>query len=78
MLRGGKSGPALVPGKPAVSLLLKKIRAGEMPPLRFAWVLVRFAAGQVAMVVRSFGVHLRKAAAPPKAVVFDRTPKKGA
>src|SRR5262249_29948328 len=34
MLRGGKSGPALVPGKPAASLLLKKIRSGEMPPLR--------------------------------------------
>jgi cytochrome c553 len=32
MLRGGKSGPALVPGKPAGSLLLKKIRAGAMPP----------------------------------------------
>ena len=54
------------------------IRHGEMPPLRFAWVLVRFAGGQVAKVVRSLGVHLRKAAAPPKPVIFDRTPKKGA
>jgi len=34
LLRGGKSGPAIVPGKPEASLLLKKIRAGEMPPLR--------------------------------------------
>src|SRR4051812_29878507 len=42
------------------------IRHGEMPPLRFAWVLVRFVGGQVAMVVRSLGVHLRKAAASPK------------
>jgi hypothetical protein len=33
MLRGGKSGPAMVPGKPEASLLLKKIRAGQMPPL---------------------------------------------
>lgn len=32
MLRGGKSGAAIVPGKPAESLLLKKINAGEMPP----------------------------------------------
>jgi hypothetical protein len=32
MLRGGKSGPAIVPGRPDESLLLKKIRAGEMPP----------------------------------------------
>jgi cellulose synthase/poly-beta-1,6-N-acetylglucosamine synthase-like glycosyltransferase len=54
------------------------IRHGEMPPLRFAWVLARFVGGQVAMVVRSLGVHLRKAAAAPKPVIFDRTPKKGA
>ena len=32
MLRGGKSGPALVPGKPDESLIAKKIRSGEMPP----------------------------------------------
>jgi mono/diheme cytochrome c family protein len=34
MLRGGKSGPAMVPGKPEASLLLKKVHAGEMPPRR--------------------------------------------
>jgi hypothetical protein len=34
MLAGGKSGPAIVPGKPDESLLLKKIRAEEMPPRR--------------------------------------------
>jgi len=33
MLLGGKSGPAIVPGKPEESLLLKRIHAGEMPPL---------------------------------------------
>jgi len=54
------------------------IRNGEMPPGRFAVVLMRFVGGQVAMVVRSLFVHLKKAAAPPKPVVFDRTPKKGA
>jgi len=32
MLKGGKSGPAIVLGKPAQSLLLKRIHAGEMPP----------------------------------------------
>lgn len=31
-LRGGKSGPALVPGKPDQSLLMQKISAGQMPP----------------------------------------------
>ncbi|MBT5123837.1 MAG: DUF1553 domain-containing protein, partial [Planctomycetaceae bacterium] len=34
MLTGGNSGPALVPGRPTDSLLLKKIHAGEMPPKR--------------------------------------------
>ncbi|MBI3462049.1 MAG: DUF1553 domain-containing protein [Planctomycetes bacterium] len=34
MLKGGKSGPAIVPGKPEDSLILKKITAGEMPPRR--------------------------------------------
>src|SRR5438067_2322411 len=32
MLRGGKSGPAIVPGKPDASRLIQRIRAGEMPP----------------------------------------------
>ena len=32
MLRGGKSGPAIVPGKPAESLLIKRIAVDQMPP----------------------------------------------
>ena len=32
MLRGGKSGPAIVPGKPEESLAIKRIAANEMPP----------------------------------------------
>lgn len=31
-LKGGKSGPALVPGKPEQSLLLKRVLDGQMPP----------------------------------------------
>ncbi len=31
-LKGGKSGPALVPGRPQESLIVKRIAAGEMPP----------------------------------------------
>ncbi len=34
MLKGGASGPAIVPGDPDASLLLKRIRAEEMPPRR--------------------------------------------
>lgn len=32
MLKGGKSGPAIVPGKPDESLIVQRIRAREMPP----------------------------------------------
>ncbi|MCY2966871.1 MAG: DUF1549 domain-containing protein [Planctomycetota bacterium] len=32
MLRGGKSGPSIVPGDPGASLLLKRLLAEEMPP----------------------------------------------
>lgn len=32
IVKGGKTGPGLVPGKPADSLLYQRIRAGEMPP----------------------------------------------
>ena len=34
MIKGGKSGPAMVPGKPDESLIVRKIRAAEMPPAR--------------------------------------------
>jgi mono/diheme cytochrome c family protein len=34
LLAGGKSGPAIVPGAPEQSLILKRIHAGEMPPRR--------------------------------------------
>ncbi len=32
MLKGGKSGPAIVLGKPEESLLIRRVKAGEMPP----------------------------------------------
>ena len=32
MLRGGKSGPAVVPGKPAESRVVQRVAAGQMPP----------------------------------------------
>jgi hypothetical protein len=34
MLRGGKSGPAVVAGKPDESLIIRRIKAEEMPPRR--------------------------------------------
>jgi len=32
-LKGGTSGPAVVPGKPEESLLIRKIESGDMPPI---------------------------------------------
>ncbi len=32
ILRGGKSGPAIIPGRPSESLLIRRIEAGDMPP----------------------------------------------
>lgn len=32
ILKGGKSGPAVVPGKSAESLLMQKVVSGQMPP----------------------------------------------
>jgi mono/diheme cytochrome c family protein len=32
MLKGGKSGPAMVPGKPELSAMIKRMQAGQMPP----------------------------------------------
>ena len=36
-LKGGKSGPALVPGKPEESLLYKRMANGEMPPAKLSF-----------------------------------------
>jgi hypothetical protein len=32
MLKGGKSGPSIIPGNPAASLVVQKIASGDMPP----------------------------------------------
>ena len=39
MLKGGQSGPALVPGKPDESLLVRRIAADEMPPRKIRYKL---------------------------------------
>ena len=54
------------------------IRGGEMSPWHFTVVLLRFAAGQVAMLARSLVVNVGKRLNRPKPIVFDRTPKRGA
>jgi len=51
-LKGGKSGPALVPGKPEESLLYKRMANGEMPPAKLSFeVAVQIATpGEIEMV----------------------------
>jgi cellulose synthase/poly-beta-1,6-N-acetylglucosamine synthase-like glycosyltransferase len=53
------------------------IRGGEMPPLRFTLVLLRYVAGQAATVIRGMLVAVGKVLSRPKPIVFDRTPKRG-
>jgi len=53
------------------------IRGGEMPPLQFAGVLLRYAGGQLATVGRGIAIQFGRALSRPKPVVFDRTPKRG-
>ncbi len=54
MLKGGKSGPAIVLGKPEESLMLKRINAGEMPPKQQLIVVgvKPISAGETEKVVR--------------------------
>jgi cellulose synthase/poly-beta-1,6-N-acetylglucosamine synthase-like glycosyltransferase len=53
------------------------IRNGEMSPVRFTLVLLRYVAGQAATVIRGVAVTVGKRLSRPKPVVFDRTPKRG-
>ncbi len=83
ILKGGKSGPAIVPGKPAASLLLKRIHDGEMPPRR---ELVKYSvkpmdASEVTLVTKwikqgatmDAGPHTEPAQPDPLVNVEDRT-----
>jgi mono/diheme cytochrome c family protein len=70
LLKGGEQGAAITPGKPAASLLVERIEAGEMPPpdakealtlskaqmeLLRAWI----AAGAIWPKNRQLGIHER-------------------
>src|SRR5262249_37615625 len=61
MTRGGDTGPALVPGKPAESLVLQRIRAGEMPPGK-----TTLAQEHIALIERWIAAGARAAGPGPK------------
>ena len=73
-LKGGDSGPSVVPGKPAESELLEKIRSGAMPPEG-----KKLTPAQVSLVERWIAggaKTLRAEPSSPEAVTFteeDRT-----
>jgi mono/diheme cytochrome c family protein len=57
MLAGGKSGPAIVPGKPEESLLISKVKSGAMPPVQMMLeVSVRpITAGEIGLIADWIG-----------------------
>ena len=67
ILKGGKSGPAIVPGKSAESLLVKRVRAEEMPPLpRLVEAMVKpMEAAELAKLVRWIDLGAPDAVAEP-------------
>jgi len=70
-LKGGKSGPALVAGKPEESLLMKRILSGEMPPSKMLFdFAVRPPTSAEVEVVRKW-IEAGASAAPEQALVAE-------
>jgi len=70
-LKGGKSGPALVAGKPGESLLMKRILSGEMPPSKMLFdFAVRPPTSAEVEVVRKW-IEEGAPAAPKQVVVAE-------
>jgi len=76
MLKGGKSGPAIVAGDPAASLLLKRVHAKDMPPPR---ELIRagvrpLESPEVALITRWISQGARKFDVPPDVQTTESDP----
>ncbi|MBI1915976.1 MAG: PSD1 domain-containing protein [Planctomycetes bacterium] len=63
ILKGGDSGPAIVPGKPKESLLVERLEKGEMPPAKDEALSAR--QREVIRLWVSAGAPLAKAKEPP-------------
>src|SRR5947209_6800674 len=63
ILKGGDSGPVLVPGKPKESLLVERIEKGEMPPAKDEALSAR--QRELIRLWVSAGAPLAKAKEPP-------------
>ncbi|WP_206291677.1 DUF1549 domain-containing protein [Humisphaera borealis] len=66
-LQGGKHGSAIVPGKPAESLLVQKLREGEMPPEEKP----RLTPQQIELIARWVEQGARVARPEPQAISED-------
>lgn len=75
-LKGGKSGPALVPGKPDESLLMKKIAEGVMPPPKKLFeAFVRPPNSDEVDTLRAW-IAAGAPPAPPRQIVEEKHPEK--
>ena len=76
MLKGGKSGPALVLGKPDQSLIVQKIRAGEMPPKKklLDAEVKPVAPAELAKIVRWVSLGAPEVAEPPDLAGTEKDP----
>jgi mono/diheme cytochrome c family protein len=65
LVAGGDLGPAVVPGKPGESLLLERIRAGQMPPGKEA---KRLSAGEIGLIERWIATGARTSRPEPEKI----------
>jgi hypothetical protein len=76
LLRGGKSGPAIVPGNAAESLLIKRLRAEQMPPRKqMKSVSVKpMLPAEIETVARWIDQGAREPSVPPDVATSDLDP----
>ena len=65
IVKGGETGPAIIPGKPAESVLLTYLQEGEMPP---AEVEKRLTANEIAMIERWITSGAKTAGVEPEKI----------
>ncbi len=76
MLRGGKSGPAIVLGRPSESLLVKRVQSGDMPPRRqMVSVSVKpMAPNELEVIEKWIAAGAPESSAPPASVSDQADP----
>ena len=72
IVKGGATGPAIVRGKPDASLLLKRVRAGEMPPTK-----KKLGAAEIEVIAKWVAAGAKTENAEPETIAagFHLTPE---